>query len=122
MKLITVKAKINAPLSQVWEYWTIANHVTHWNFASPDWHCPTAESNFVEGSEFHHLMAAKDGSFQFDFWGTYQKIEPQKSGDQIIIEERFEPENENSEELQQMGWQSILDNFKEYIASSITPS
>jgi uncharacterized protein YndB with AHSA1/START domain len=122
MKLITVKAKINAPLSQVWEYWTIANHVTHWNFASPDWHCPTAESNFVEGGEFHHLMAAKDGSFQFDFWGTYQKIEPQKSGDQIIIEERFEPENENSEELQQMGWQSILDNFKEYVASSITPS
>jgi uncharacterized protein YndB with AHSA1/START domain len=122
MKLITVKAKINAPLSQVWEYWTIANHVTHWNFASPDWHCPTAESNFVEGGEFHHLMAAKDGSFQFDFWGTYQKIEPQKSGDQIIIEERFEPENENSEELQQMGWQSILDNFKEYLASSIKPS
>jgi uncharacterized protein YndB with AHSA1/START domain len=122
MKLITVKAKINAPLSQVWEYWTIANHVTHWNFASPDWHCPTAESNFVEGGEFHHLMAAKDGSFQFDFWGTYQKIEPQKSGDQIIIEERFEPENENSEELQQMGWQSILDNFKEYVASYITPS
>ena len=122
MKLITVKAKINAPLSQVWEYWTSANHVTKWNFASPDWHCPTAESNFVEGGEFHHLMAAKDGSFQFDFWGTYQKIEPQKSGDQIIIEERFEPENENSEELQQMGWQSILDNFKEYVASSITPS
>ena len=85
-------------------------------------------------------MAAKDGSFQFDFWGTYQKIETQKSieillgdgrkmfvsfeksRDQSILEERFEPENENSEELQQAGWQAILDNFKEYVASSLTPS
>ena len=140
MNLITVKATINAPLSQVWEKWTNALHVTKWNFASPDWHCPSAENNFVEEGEFHHLMAAKDGSFQFDFWGTYQKIEPQKSieillgdgrkmfvsfeksGDQTILEERFEPENENSEELQQAGWQAILDNFKEYVASSLTPS
>jgi uncharacterized protein YndB with AHSA1/START domain len=74
MKLITVKAKINAPLSQVWEYWTIANHVTHWNFASPDWHCPSAESNFIEGGEFHYLMAAKDGSFQFDFGVLIRKL------------------------------------------------
>ena len=46
----------------------------------------------------------------------------EKSGDQTIIEEQFEPENENSEELQQAGWQAILDNFKEYVASSLTPS
>jgi uncharacterized protein YndB with AHSA1/START domain len=140
MKLITVKASINAPLSQVWEKWTSAHHVTKWNFASPDWYCPSAENKVVEGGEFHHLMAAKDGSFQFDFWGTYQKIEPQKSieillgdsrkmfvsfeksRDQTIIEERFEPENENSEALQQAGWQAILDNFKQYAESSLTPS
>ena len=140
MKLITVKATINAPLSQVWEKWTNAHHVTKWNFASPDWHCPSAENNLVEGGEFHYLMAAKDGSFQFDFWGTYQKITIEKSlditigdgrkmfvsfeksGDQTILEERFEPENENSEELQQAGWQAILDNFKQYAESSLTPS
>ena len=135
MKLITVKATINAPLSQVWEKWTIAHHVTKWNFASPDWHCPSAENNLVEGGEFHHLMAAKDGSFQFDFWGTYQKIETQKSieivlGDQrkmiVLFEknaegtkltEQFEPEQENAEELQQAGWQAILDQFKQYVTS-----
>ena len=140
MKLITVKATVNAPLSQVWEKWTNAHHVTKWNFASPDWHCPSAENNLVEGGEFHHLMAAKDGSFQFDFWGTYQKITIEKSlditigdgrkmfvsfeksGNQTILEERFEPENENSEELQQAGWQAILDNFKQYAESSLTPS
>lgn len=140
MKLITVKATVNAPLSQVWEKWTNAHHVTKWNFASPDWHCPSAENNLVEGGEFHYLMAAKDGSFQFDFWGTYQKITIEKSlditigdgrkmfvsfeksGNQTIIEEKFEPEHENSEELQQAGWQAILDNFKQYAESSLTPS
>ena len=140
MKLITVKASINAPLSQVWKKWTNVHHVTKWNFASPDWYCPSAKNNFVEGGEFHYTMAANDGSFCFDFWGTYQKIAIKKSlditlgdgrkmfvyfeklGDQTIIEEQFEPENENSEELQQAGWQAILDNFKEYVESSLTPS
>lgn len=123
MKLITVKASITAPLSQVWEKWTSAHHVTKWNFASPDWHCPSAENKVVEGGEFHHLMAAEDGSFQFDFWGTYQKFEPQKSIEILLgDEERFEPENENSEALQQAGWQAILDNFKQYAESSLTPS
>ena len=46
----------------------------------------------------------------------------EKSGNQTIIEERFEPEHENSEELQQAGWQAILDNFKQYAESSLTPS
>jgi len=46
----------------------------------------------------------------------------EKSGDQTIIEERFEPGNENSEALQHAGWQAILDNFKQYAESSLTPS
>lgn len=29
----------------------------------------------------------------------------------------FDPEKENPKELQQMGWQSILDNFKLYTES-----
>lgn len=122
MKLITVKAKINAPFSQVWEYWTNAHHVTKWNFASPDWHCPSAENNFVAGGEFHHLMAAKDGSFQFDFWGTYSKIAIGKSRDQTNIGKLCKSEQQNTEQLQPKGWQAILDNFKEYVASSLTPS
>ena len=79
MKLITVKASINAPLSQVWKKWTNVHHVTKWNFASPDWYCPSAKNNFVEGGEFHYTMAANDGSFCFDFWGTYQKIAIKKA-------------------------------------------
>jgi hypothetical protein len=77
-------------------------------------------------------MAARDGSMSFDFWGTFQEIEEQKSLDILIgdgrkmkvtfastemgtkVTEEFEPENQNPEDLQQAGWQMILDNFKSY--------
>lgn len=132
MKRVTVEAFINLPINQIWKFWTEAKHVQGWNFASPDWHCPIATNNLNVGGEFHYTMAAKDGSASFDFWGVYQKIEKEKfldillgdgrkmsvsfketdNGNQII--ENFEPENENPIELQQEGWQRILNNFKGY--------
>jgi hypothetical protein len=33
---------------------------------------------------------------------------------QVMVIESFEAETENTEELQRMGWQAILDNFKKY--------
>ena len=77
-------------------------------------------------------MAAKDNSMRFDFWGTYQEMIFEKHieiilGDGrkmtvnfeeiengVFVTEEFEPENENPIELQQAGWQMILDNFKKY--------
>lgn len=72
----------------------------------------------------------------FDFWGTFQGIEKQKSLDILIgdsrkmkvtfattetgtkVTEQFEPENENPKEMQQAGWQLILDNFKAYVEAT----
>lgn len=137
MKKIVVDSKIIAPIDKVWQYWTLPEHIMNWNFASADWHCPKAENNLVVGGEFHYLMAAKDGSFSFDFWGTYQNIEFEKSIDILlgdgremsvffeetthgtIVTETFEPESENSPELQKAGWQAILDNFKQCVESNI---
>lgn len=77
-------------------------------------------------------MEAKDGSFGFDFFGDYTKVETNKCieyimGDgriaQILFESKgeatqivefFEPESENSHEMQQAGWQAIMENFKKY--------
>ncbi len=33
----------------------------------------------------------------------------------VQITTTFDPENENSEEMQRQGWQAILDNFKKYV-------
>jgi len=133
MNLLTVRATIKAPLNKVWNCWTEAAQVQHWNFASLDWHCPAASNNLIVGGEFHYTMAAKDKSAQFDFWGTYQVIEINKrieivlgdgrimkvlfdeTQDGIIVTEQFEPENQNPIDLQQAGWQMILDNFKNYV-------
>ena len=130
--MLTVTTIINSPINKVWEYWTKAEHIKNWNFASEDWCCPNAENNLVVGGEFHYLMSAKDGSFSFDYWGTYQNIELEKQLDMVLgdgrkvsvtfqeiengteVIEKFEPESQNSIELQKSGWQMILDNFKKY--------
>jgi uncharacterized protein YndB with AHSA1/START domain len=133
MDLITVEAIIEAPIDIVWNFWTKPEHVQHWNFASPDWHCPKATSDFTVGGEFHYIMAAKDGSVDFDFCGTFTKIldrsfieifledgrelniQFESEGAHTKIIETFEPEEVNSIELQRQGWQSILNQFKQYV-------
>jgi uncharacterized protein YndB with AHSA1/START domain len=138
MAVITVETRINAPVHIVWEKWTKPEHVQQWNFAAPDWHCPKATIDLRVGGEYHYEMAAKDGSMSFDFWGTFVEINPEKSlhifiGDgrnmQVTFEmteagtkvtEQFEPENQNPAEMQQAGWQMILDNFKSYAETAIS--
>ena len=133
MEQIVVHSPIKASLDKVWECWTLPKHIVNWNLASSDWHCPQAENNLTIGGEFHYYMEAKDGSFGFDFWGTYVNIEAEKSleiklgdgrkvtvlfeslGNETTVTEIFDPETINPVELQKAGWQSILDNFKAYV-------
>jgi uncharacterized protein YndB with AHSA1/START domain len=104
----------------------------HWNAASDDWHTTAATVDLRVGGVFCSRMEAKDGSTGFDFEGTYTRIVEQEVieydfGDrqaQITFQEspegvevrvRFDPENEFPVEYQQVGWQSILDNFKQHV-------
>jgi hypothetical protein len=36
-----------------------------------------------------------------------------------LVIETFDPEDENPEEPQKRGWQSILNNFKEYVEGGV---
>ncbi len=49
MKVLMVQTAINAPINIVWKCWTQKEHVTIWNFARADWHCPNATINLVAG-------------------------------------------------------------------------
>lgn len=129
---ITVKAAIEAPVEKVWEYWNEPEHITQWNQASDDWHCPSAENDLRAGGKYRARMEAKDGSMGFDFEAIYDEvIEPEKiaytmgdgrkveirfteEGNVTRVAETFDPEDTNSREMQQGGWQAILDNFKKY--------
>jgi uncharacterized protein YndB with AHSA1/START domain len=132
MNTITVSVVVNTTRAQAWNYFTSTAHIVHWNFASPDWECPTAENDLEVGGAFKVRMQAKDGSVGFDFEGIYTEVvegssytykladgrtihahfEEVEGGTKIT--ETFDPETENSEELQRAGWQAILENFKHY--------
>ena len=129
---ITVSTTVNAPVEKVWNYWTAPEHITKWCQASDDWHAPYADNDLKEDGRFKTTMAAKDGSFSFDFGGVYTKVEEHEAIDYTIddgrkvsvqftgngnstdIVETFEAEETNTIELQRGGWQAILDNFKKY--------
>ncbi len=136
-ELITVKVEINQSIEKVWNCFTNPSHIIKWNFASPDWQCPTAQNDLRVGGKFVFRMAAKDGSSGFDFNGIYtavsdlQLIEYTIEGGRKVqirfekidsnttqIIEIFEAENVYSLEKQQFGWQSILNNFKKHCEST----
>jgi uncharacterized protein YndB with AHSA1/START domain len=129
---IIVETTINADVKKVWDYYNQPEHITNWNFADPSWTCPSATNELRVGGKYLARMEAKDGSFGFDFQGTYTAINEgedftfeledgrevnasfQQNGSQTHVVITFDAESQNSEEMQRGGWQAILDNFKKY--------
>lgn len=129
---ITITDTVQAPLDKVWDRWNAPEHITRWNFAADDWHCPKAANDLRTGGKFSSRMEARDGSFGFDFEGIYDEVVPFKmiaytmsdgrkvktafeaQGNETKITTIFDAENENPVDVQQAGWQAILDNFKKY--------
>lgn len=133
---ITIEATISASTKKVWEFWTKPEHITKWNFASDDWHCPKAENDLRVGGKYSSRMEAKDGSFGFDFEAIYDEVIDQKKITYTMTDGRqattdfknldgktkvittFDAEKENPVDMQREGWQSILNNFKKYTESN----
>ena len=128
----TVETLVKANLHPVWEAWNSPADIKQWNTAQEDWHTTKTAVDLREGGKFLARMEAKDGSFGFDFAGTYTKIIPQKlieyafgdrnatvefveGKDAITVRVEFEPETENDPEMQRSGWQAILDNFRKHV-------
>ncbi len=129
---ITVETKVAAPIAEVWRAWTTPADIVKWNAASDDWHTTKATVDLRVGGAFSSRMEAKDGSFGFDFAGTYTKVETHKrleatfgdrtmqiefipGTDGVTVRETFDAETQNPEELQRNGWQAILNNFKKHV-------
>jgi uncharacterized protein YndB with AHSA1/START domain len=130
---IVISTNIKAPLEKVWEYWNRPEHIEKWAFAADDWEASAAENDVRVGGKFKVRMAAKDGSAGFDFTGTYTAVRNHElieydmddgrhvrvqflpSHEGVRVTEAFEPENTHPHEVQRTGWQTILDNFKNYV-------
>lgn len=137
MEKITILVDINRPIEFVWKALTQAEWITQWIFATEDWACPKASIQLEVGKRFSYRMEAKDGSFGFDFEGTFTQVNLGKSytyvmedGRQVkltleVIDgktrviESFDPENENPVELQREGWLAILNNLKKLVEEKL---
>lgn len=132
MSRITVETVVKAPLARVWEAYNTPADIMRWNTAVDTWHCPSSRVDLREGGTFSNRMEAKDGSFGFDFEGTFTKVVPHKlleysfgdrtarvefseGPDGVAVRVAFDAEDENPEEMQRGGWQAILENFKRHV-------
>jgi len=134
--LISIDVTVHAPKDTAWNLWTSPEHIIHWNFASPGWHCPEATNDLKPGGLFSYRMASRDGQYAFDFSGQYTLVEPgsriaftlddgrqvrirfEQQGEHTHVLQEFEPENMNPQELQREGWQAIMNHFKHYVEKS----
>jgi uncharacterized protein YndB with AHSA1/START domain len=129
---ITVETLALAPIDKVWSAYTSPEDIKQWNAASDDWHTTAASVDLREGGAFSSRMEAKDGSFGFDFAGTYTKIVPHERieyafGDRAAVVEfvagaqgvtvrvSFDAEETHSIDQQRDGWQAILNNFAKHV-------
>lgn len=131
---IKVFALIQANISEVWEDYNSPESILQWNYASDAWHCPSAENDLRIGGEFCYRMEDRDSGSGFWFGGAYNEIISSMlikytlwdlrqvtinfeslGNDLTKIMIEFEPDKKNSAELQQSGWQAILDNFKNFM-------
>lgn len=129
---ITVETAVNAPVAKVWRAYTTPEDIKQWNAASDDWHTTGSTVDLRVGGEFSSRMEAKDGSFGFDFAGTYTRIVPNEVieysfGDRtglveffareggVTVRVTFDAESEHPLEQQRQGWQAILNNFARHV-------
>jgi len=129
---ISVEATVIAPIEKVWRAYTTPDDIKQWNAASDDWHTTSSTVDLRAGGKFSSRMEAKDGSFGFDFAGTYTNIVKHKLieysfGDRVAqvdfadtpkgvtVRVSFEAESSHSIEQQRDGWQAILNNFKRHV-------
>jgi uncharacterized protein YndB with AHSA1/START domain len=132
---VTVETLVNAPAAEVWCAYTTPSDIKQWNAASDDWHTTQSTVDLRVGGAFTSRMEAKDGSFGFDFAGTYTKVAPHELieftfGDRtasvefvpgakgVTVRVTFGAESDNPVEQQRQGWQAILDNFAKHVHAS----
>jgi uncharacterized protein YndB with AHSA1/START domain len=132
---ITVEALVHAPIADVWRAYTTPGDITQWNTASDDWHTTRSTVDLREGGDFSSRMEARDGSFGFDFAGTYTRIVPNQlieysfgeraasvefvpGAKGVTVRVTFDAESQNPVEKQRQGWQAILDNFARHVEAN----
>jgi uncharacterized protein YndB with AHSA1/START domain len=133
---IRIEARVPVAPEVAWAAFSAPEAITQWNQASPDWHCPSARVDLRPGGKLIARMEARDGSFGFDYEGTYEEVDAPRAlalrlddgrlarttfeavpgGTRVVT--LFDPEATNPAEMQRAGWQAILDSYAAYVAGA----
>ena len=134
---LTIETTVDATLDDVWRLWTSPEHITQWNAANEDWHCPAASLDLRDGGSFSYRMESRDGEQGFDFEGRFTRVVPNQLIEFVLEDERpvtiefvvvdntvrvrksFEAEDENSGEAQRQGWLAILESFARHAETTL---
>lgn len=134
---IMVRTEVNCNIEDAFNMWTLADHIKEWYFSTDDWHVTSVTSDLRIGGRLVIGMAEKNGSMSFDFSGCYVMLVP----DEIVIlrlddgrdvqvhfeaiddsharvEEYFVPDGNAPRDMQEAGWQGIMNHFKSYAESN----
>jgi uncharacterized protein YndB with AHSA1/START domain len=125
-------------LTHAFHVYTTPADICLWNAASDDWHTPSASIDLRPGGRLLSRMEARDGSMGFDFGATISvvdaphclayTIDDGRAVDITFVEANggvdvtiaFEAEGIHPREMQQQGWQAILDRFAAHAAETAT--
>ena len=142
MQKIIIETIVRKEKSEVYNAWISPRAIQEWCHASDDWGVGEVTNDVRVGGRFTTEMKALDGSFSFVFGGHYTAVLPEekltyqmdtetegevsrecqvtfeKVGEsETLVKEEFDPETLNPREMQEAGWQAILENFKKYAES-----
>lgn len=130
--IISVEVVVQASIDKVWHAYSNPEDIMQWNAASDDWHTTQSTVDLRPNGRFCSRMEAKDGSFGFDFEGTYTEVVPNRlikyefggreatvefndGSDGVLVRVSFDSEDTHTEEQQREGWQAILNRFKQHV-------
>jgi uncharacterized protein YndB with AHSA1/START domain len=130
---ITIETTIKSEIIKVWQLYTDPAAINNWNHASTNWACKDSKVDLQIGGRFCSTMYAIDGSANFVFGGKYTSVIEHEhlaytidggrkvtvdftpiGLDATLVTIHFDPETQNTPELQKQGWQDILNSFRDY--------
>jgi len=134
--MLTAEIEVNAPIEKVWELWTSPAAIMQWNNISDDWHNTKVENDLRPGGKFLFAMGLKNGSFNFDFCGTYDEVKINElitytlddsrttrvtftGANPVKVTETFEANNTDPVDMQRSFCQAVLGRFKKYVEAAI---
>ncbi|HNS41900.1 MAG TPA: SRPBCC domain-containing protein [Taishania sp.] len=133
LESLVVSVKINKTISDVWNAWSNPELMPNWLVIYDNFEAKIIKFEFRTGGDSNYIMASKDGKLNYAYNSIisliipFEKIEYHLEDGrtailsfsvtkhQTMVQMEFEPVAHQDVGAQLFAWQTILDNFKNYL-------